>query len=141
MPTASYPKGRRNSPDRLPLLHFKGFVAAPARPSTSVNGVGYWLSGSRTPVTRRGTRHHGKGAIAGGHQAILDTIYRGSTVRYDVVDQAVLTDGCLLGIVEATLEAPEGPLTGVSRSTITAVMTRTDTGWDINAFHNTLVAK
>ncbi len=91
-------------------------------------------------VDIRGTRHRGKGAIAGGHQAILDTIYRGSTVRYGVVDQAVLAEGCLLGTVEATLDVPDGPLAGVNRSTITAVMTRTDAGWKIRAFHNTLVA-
>lgn len=91
-------------------------------------------------VDIRGARHHGKAAIAGGHQAILDTIYRGSTVRYRVVDQAVITDACLLGVVDATLDAPEGPLAGVNQSTITAVMTRTDVGWKIRAFHNTLVA-
>ena len=91
-------------------------------------------------VDIRGTRHHGKGAIAGGHQDILDTIYRGSTVRYAVVDQAVLDEGTLLGTVEATLDVPEGPLAGVNRSTITAVMTRSDAGWKIRAFHNTLVA-
>ena len=91
-------------------------------------------------VDIRGTRHRGKGAIAGGHQAILDTIYRGSTVRYGVVDHAELADGCLLGTVEARLDVPGGPLAGVNRSTITAVMTRTDAGWKIRAFHNTLVA-
>ena len=91
-------------------------------------------------VDIRGTRHRGKGAIAGGHQAIFDTIYRGSTVRYAVVDQAALAEGCLLGVVEATLDVPGGPLAGVNRSTITAVMTRTDAGWKIRAFHNTLVA-
>ncbi len=91
-------------------------------------------------VDIRGARHRGRGAIAGGHQAILDPIYRGSTVRYGVVDHAVLAAGCLLGTVEATLDAPDGPLAGVSRSTITAVMTRSDAGWKIRAFHNTLVA-
>ena len=91
-------------------------------------------------VDIRGTRHRDKGAIAGGHNAILGTIYRGSTVHYAVVDHAALADGCLLGIVEATLEAPEGPLAGVNRSIITAVMTDTGSGWKIRAFHNTLVA-
>ena len=91
-------------------------------------------------VDIRGTRHRGRGAIAGGHNAILGTIYRGSTVHYAVVDHAALADGCLLGIVEATLDAPEGPLAGVNRSTITAVMTDTGSGWKIRAFHNTLVA-
>lgn len=91
-------------------------------------------------VDIRGARHRGKGAIGGGHQAILDTIYRGSTVRYHLVDQSVLADGCRLAVVEATLEVPEGPLAGVNRSTITAVMTRAGTGWKIRAFHNTLVA-
>lgn len=40
----------------------------------------------------------------------------------------------------AGIDVPEGPLAGVNRSTITAVMTRTDAGWRIRAFHNTLVA-
>ena len=87
----------------------------------------------------RGARHRGQAEIAGGHQAIFDSIYRGSTVRFDVVDEAPLAEGCLLGTVEATLDVPEGPLAGMNRSTITAVMTRTDAGWKIRAFHNTLV--
>ena len=91
-------------------------------------------------VDIRGARHHGRGPIAGGHQGIFDTIYRGSTVGYRVVDQAEIAEGCLLGTVDATLDVPEGPLAGVNRSTITAVMTRTDAGWKIRAFHNTLVA-
>ena len=89
-------------------------------------------------VDIRGERHRGQGAIAGGHQAILDTIYRGSTVHYAVVDHAVLADGCLLGTVDATLDVPDGPLAGRSRSAITAVMTRTGESWKIRSFHNTL---
>ena len=90
-------------------------------------------------VDIRGARHRGKDAIAGGHQAILDSIYRGSTVHYEVVDQAVLADGWVLGAVDATLDVPDGPLAGRNRSAITAVMTHTDGGWKIRAFHNTLV--
>lgn len=92
-------------------------------------------------VDIRGSRHHGRREIGGGHQTIFDTIYRGSTVSFRVVDQSVLYDGrLLLGMVESTLETPEGPLAGVNRSTITAVMTSTDAGWKVRAFHNTLVA-
>lgn len=89
-------------------------------------------------VDIRGDRHRGRRAIAAGHQGIFDTIYRGSTVRFSVVDQAALADGWLLGAVDSTLDVPEGPLAGVNRSAITVVMTETGVGWRIRAFHNTL---
>ncbi len=90
-------------------------------------------------VAIRGDRHAGVPAIAGGHQAILDSIYRGSTVRYEVVGARELPGGVVLAQVDATLDAPAGPLAGTSRSAATLVLVPTETGHRITAFHNTLV--
>ena len=90
-------------------------------------------------VAVRGDHHRGKEAIRLGHQAIFDTIYRGSTVSYAVDSSAQVADGCVLGIVSSTLDCPGGPLQGVNHSTITAVFVRDGDSWKIRAFQNTLV--
>jgi uncharacterized protein (TIGR02246 family) len=87
----------------------------------------------------RGTHHTGRRAIAGGHDAILRSIYEGSKVRYHVKTGTPIADGCVLGIIEAVLEAPTGPLRGTHNSTITAVFTNDNDAWKIRSFHNTLV--
>ncbi|CAA9276254.1 MAG: hypothetical protein AVDCRST_MAG76-3693 [uncultured Acidimicrobiales bacterium] len=91
-------------------------------------------------VDIRGSRHHGAAAIAAGHQAIFDSIYRGSHVGYSLTDSASLASGCVLGLVDATLDVPTGPLTGTQSSTITAVLVDEAGTWRIRAFHNTLVS-
>jgi uncharacterized protein (TIGR02246 family) len=91
-------------------------------------------------VNVRGEHHRGDAtAIGHAHQAIFDTIYAGSTVRYRVdVARPVGADG-LLAVVTSTLEAPTGPLAGTNHSRITATFRRQDDRWLITAFHNTLV--
>lgn len=92
-------------------------------------------------VDIRGEHHHGdRAVVARGHQAILDTIYRGSTISYDVDRARVVADDCVIAVVNATLDAPAGPLQGRHRSVITAVIVGNGDGWEIVAFHNTLVA-
>jgi uncharacterized protein (TIGR02246 family) len=90
-------------------------------------------------VDIRGTHHVGRRAVAAGHDAILRSIYEGSQVRYEVKTGTRIGDGCLLGIVDAMLEAPTGPLRGEHRSTITALFASDNGSWKIRAFHNTLV--
>ena len=90
-------------------------------------------------VDVRGELHRGVGAIGAGHQGIFDSVYKGSTVKYTVLHATPIADGCLLGHVHATLDAPSGPLQGVNHSTITAVVVADGAGWKIRAFHNTLV--
>ena len=91
-------------------------------------------------VDIRGVHHVGRAAIAGGHQAIFDSIYAGSTVSYEVEVARALSPGVVLAVASATLDAPSGPLQGVNHSRITVVMTESAERWVISAFHNTLVA-
>ncbi len=90
-------------------------------------------------VDIRGTHHRGRVAIAHGHQAILDSIYAGSTVRYQLEEARVVTAGCVVGVAAATLDCPSGPLQGVNHSRLTVVATEQDQRWVVAAFHNTLV--
>ena len=89
-------------------------------------------------VDIRGDHHHGRSAIAAGHQAIFDTIYKNSVVRYDLQHQQPVTACCDIAIIHATLDAPSGPLAGRHHSTITAAIT-SDDDVHIVAFHNTLI--
>ena len=60
-------------------------------------------------------------------------------MRYEVEGARQLEAGTVLAVVGATLDAPTGPLQGVNRSRITAVITAGDGRWAITGFHNTLV--
>ena len=88
----------------------------------------------------RGDHHRTREAIAHGHRAIFDTIYRGSKVRYELAQARRLTDDVILAHNAATLDAPSGPLAGTHQATATLVLVRTPDGWRIAAFHNTLVS-
>jgi uncharacterized protein (TIGR02246 family) len=91
-------------------------------------------------VDIRGVRHHGGPAeIGADHQGIFDTIYRGSSIRYEVESARLLGDGIVLANGRATLDAPGGPLAGVHHAVSTVVIVHTDDGWSATAFHNTLV--
>jgi uncharacterized protein (TIGR02246 family) len=91
-------------------------------------------------VDIRGSHHRGVTAIAQGHQAIFDTIYAGSTVRYQVEVARSIAPDTVLAVAGATLEAPTGPLRGINHARFTAVLTHRDGRWAATAFHNTLVA-
>ena len=89
-------------------------------------------------VDIRGDHHRGRAAIAGGHQAILDSIYAGSTVDYQVESVRPVADGVAVAVLGATLVAPTGPLAGTNRSRATVVLVDTAGTWRITAFHSTL---
>lgn len=92
-------------------------------------------------VTVRGEHVLGRGAIAGGHQGIFDSIYRGSTNRMELVSAETLAAGVVLAVSAHTLDVPEGPLAGRHRATSTSVLTQTDDGaWRFASSHNTLVS-
>jgi uncharacterized protein (TIGR02246 family) len=91
-------------------------------------------------VDIRGEHHRGDGAAIGhGHQAIFDTIYEGSQVRFEVDVARVVAPGCVVAVVTSTLDAPGGPLAGTNHSRITAVITEQGDRWAVTAFQNTLV--
>ena len=91
-------------------------------------------------VTIRGEDHHGREAIAGGHQGIFDTIYRGSAVTYALVRARQLADDVVLAHARSALSVPSGPLAGEHNAISSLVLVRGNGAWQIAAFHNTLVA-
>jgi uncharacterized protein (TIGR02246 family) len=91
-------------------------------------------------VNVRGEHHRGATAIGRGHQGIFDTIYAGSTVRFELELARPLAPGLVLAILGSTLDVPAGPLQGVHNARMTLVIAEQDGRWAITAFHNTLVA-
>ena len=61
-------------------------------------------------VDIRGEHHRGREAISAGHQAIFDSIYKGSTVAYEPTGARELSDGVILAHAAAVLRVPSGPL-------------------------------
>lgn len=92
-------------------------------------------------VDIRGVHHRGDVVIGRGHQAIFDSIYAGSTVRYEVDGARSVAPSAIVAGVTATLDAPAGPLQGVNHSRLTAVIVEREGRWVITAFQNTLVAE
>jgi uncharacterized protein (TIGR02246 family) len=91
-------------------------------------------------VDIRGDHHQGRTAIALGHQGIFDTIYAGSSVRFDVEAARAIAPGVVVAVAGSTMTAPTGPLQGTNHARMTAVLTLGFDGWAVAAFHNTLRA-
>ena len=60
-------------------------------------------------VDIRGEHHRGQEAIAAGHQAIFDSIYKGSSVDYELTGARELSDDVILAHAAADLRAPRAP--------------------------------
>ena len=90
-------------------------------------------------VDIRGGRHRGRDTVAAGHQALFDSLYAGSAIRYRLETARMITPGCLVAIAGATLDTPAGPASGTSHARLTAVLTSNGEAWSVAAFHNTLV--
>jgi uncharacterized protein (TIGR02246 family) len=90
-------------------------------------------------VNIRGEHFRTREIIARGHQAIFDTIYKGSTVRLEIMQTRALAPDVSLAHVRSSLNAPTGPLAGDHVSLMTIVLTRQAGEWEIAALHNTLV--
>lgn len=91
-------------------------------------------------VAIRGDHHRGKKTIAIGHEAVFASIYKGSSIRYEVTGARRLHEQVIIGHARSTLTAPSGPLEGVHMALASIVLVRTDAQWKIAAFHNTLIA-
>jgi uncharacterized protein (TIGR02246 family) len=101
---------------------------------------GSHFSGVTDFVNIQGQHFHGDAAvIAVGHQAIFDTIYRGSTLRYHVDRARVVGARSVLVHATSTLDAPVGPLRGTNQSRMSVVLVDEGGEWKATAFHNTLV--
>ena len=92
-------------------------------------------------VNIRGEHHTGRTAIARGHQAIFDSIYRGSVNRYEALVVKQPAENVLYVLGHATLHAPSGPMAGDHESHFSVVLSRrAGSDWQVEAFHNTLIA-
>jgi uncharacterized protein (TIGR02246 family) len=90
-------------------------------------------------VNIRGEHFRTREVIAKGHQAIFNTIYKGSVVRYDVIGARAIAPAVLLAHVKSTLKAPIGPLAGEHGSMFSMVLVQDRDDWCITSFHNTLI--
>jgi uncharacterized protein (TIGR02246 family) len=77
--------------------------------------------------------------VAEGHQHIFDTIYKGSTVQYNLADSELINEQTILAHIKTILNSPQGPLTGTNSSIITIILIQENGEWKIRAFHNTLI--
>jgi len=82
----------------------------------------------------------GREAIANGHAAIFRTIYAGSVNRFTIESLRFMKPDVALVHVDASLDAPVGPLAGRHKAKFSAVLTREPGGWQIASFHNTLAS-
>ena len=117
--------------------------AALERAWNAADGQGYGapFAAEADFVNVRGEHHRGGPDYIGqAHQGIFDSIYAGSSVHYEVDVARTLAPGAVLAVASATLDAPTGPLQGISHARITVVLTEQEGRWVISAFHNTLVA-
>jgi uncharacterized protein (TIGR02246 family) len=89
-------------------------------------------------VDIRGDLHKGRSAIAAGHQAVLDSIYKGSQIRYELERARQVAPGVTLVHVSATLNCPAGPMAGVTHSMISMLLAGSGNEQLIAAFHNTI---
>lgn len=81
----------------------------------------------------------GRDAIAKGHQAIFDTIYKGSRNAFTVKDVRALGEDIVIAHISAQLHVPSGPMAGELAALATSVMLRDGDRWLITAFQNTRV--
>jgi uncharacterized protein (TIGR02246 family) len=78
-------------------------------------------------VNIRGEHHTSRTAIARGHQAIFDSIYKGSVNKYEALVVKQLAENVLYVLGHATLHVPTGPMAGDHESHFSVVMSRRKT--------------
>jgi len=81
----------------------------------------------------------GQAAIAGGHQAIFDTIYRESTLSLAVKQVRMLRPDVAVVHVTGSNKVTRGGEASTTEAIITLVMTKESGAWKIAAFQNTEV--
>ena len=87
-------------------------------------------------VDIRGDHHRGRIPNAKGHQAILDTIYKGTQLTYEVLS-ARATAGVIVAHALGTMTGTT-PLPPNNGSIATLVLVPDGASWRVAAFHNTL---
>jgi len=90
-------------------------------------------------VTIRGEHYRTRDVIARGHQAIFDSVFKGSVIQFEVESTRALSPAVLLGHVKGKVDVPSGPLTGRHEAFATLVLVEDQGAWRIAAFHNMLI--
>src|SRR5918998_6404746 len=80
-------------------------------------------------VDIRGEHHRGQKAIAAGHQAIFDSIYKGSSTNYKLIQARELSDDVILAHATGVLKVPSGPLVGEYSAVQSLVLVRGGDEW------------
>lgn len=84
-------------------------------------------------------REASKDEIGAGHDAIFNSIYKGSTLKYELIQASKIDTNTILAHVAAELNVPGGPMSGKHESRITMVIIPENNEWKVRAFHNTFV--
>lgn len=115
-------------------------VAGMARAWNSGSGVEFacYCDEDADFVNIYGMHARGRQAIAEGHDHIFRTVYAGSRIEYTVSQVRFLREDVALVHLRAALRVPQGPLAGEMRAVPGMVMHRTESGWRVAAFQNTL---
>lgn len=101
------------------------------------NAWGALFSEDADFVTVRGDYFRTRRAIAEGHQAIFNTIYKDSVNQYELLRARPLGDGLILAHARAKLSVPGGPMAGEYQALSSMVLARASAGWLVTSFHNT----
>ena len=87
-------------------------------------------------VTVYGELLQSKAAIAEGHQFILNTIFKNSTVEYSVLDAVLISPGTILAHIIGNGVVAGGQ----GQAIMTLVIIKNSTGWQVRALQNTLIS-
>ena len=86
-----------------------------------------------------GGHFNGAASIEQGHRTIFDTIYKGSTNKFEVEKVRLVGDAAAIVFVFATLKVVQPGLPPLLNARPTLVLQRTGSDWKIVAFQNTMV--
>lgn len=116
-------------------------AAGMARAWNAASGAGFAADFDEDAdfVNIYGLHARGRQAIADGHNMIFRTVYAGSTLQCGVEQVRYLRADIALVHLRCRLSIPQGPMAGDMASAPSMVMQRTNGGWSIMAFQNTLV--
>jgi uncharacterized protein (TIGR02246 family) len=87
-----------------------------------------------------GVQVRGRSEIEQRHQYLFDSLFKGSTCEFTVVDARLLAPNVILAHSTALARIPTGPLAGEQSSRQSTIFPRDNAStWRIAALHNTLI--
>ncbi|MFB9269546.1 SgcJ/EcaC family oxidoreductase [Bradyrhizobium erythrophlei] len=104
------------------------------------DGYAALFTNDANAVIINGDHQRGRHAIAEGHREIFTGIYRDSVIVSMIEQLRFLAPDIALVHLESRLDVATGPAAGVYRARPSLILVKTEAGWRITAFHNTLCA-